>query len=1041
MTSDNSGNVSDTRTLTSTDMLSTNANNKVNSVTASSSSISVGQVVTVTGDFGLGNIGALGDAWLQPVGSLAFDPTVFRLISAQVTLDGILQTQDDLYFTGLNGQVSGQVVYTLQGKSEGATSLDPYQIAASGQSNRQYTINFGEFSASVTDTAFEGTVDLTVSPSTGATPSETLTYTMTVGNSGDQTLGDPGSGNGVIVTADIPTNTTYVAGSVVATTDFSVQWSTDNEATWVDTEPSADAVTDVRWVLTSALPANNLTAVSDTLGVTVDDCVSTGTSITNNASIGVGSATGLASAQVTATTGNPSTNLSVAKSDTPDPVVLGNNLTYTVTATNNGPCSSPSVTVTDTLPGNVAFVSSTPSQGTCSGTSTVTCPLGTLASGDSETVTIVVTPTLTGTLSNSASVADRQTTDSSTGDNSASESTTVNPGALTLTNVQPESLVAGATGKVDVSFTIANPLSGDGKILVTFPAGFTLDSGESTAIGSDPTSFDGNVSVSVSGDSVTITRSGGSQLGTGTAVTLELTNIKNPQVSGSTGTYTIKTTTASDLAFDQDTAVTADTITPGVLTATNVEPESLGAGVAGNVDISFTTTNPLSGDGKIVVTFPSGFTPSSGGATEIGAETVSVSGQNVTITRSNGSQVGTGTAVTLELTNVGNPTDTGDTGTYSIKTTNASDATIDEDTAVTGDTIVGDGTAPTVTVEQAAGQSDPTNDSPINFTATFSEDVTGFSSGDVTLAGTANATTVVVTGGAATYTITVSGMTGDGTVITSIGAGVASDAAGNVNLASTSTDNTVTYDTTSPTVALTYSPDRAVSSADELTITATFNEAIAGTPTIAINTTGTDLSATNMTDSGDQTTWTFSDDVPATSDGTATVTISGAIDAAGNTADAASNNTFTIDNTGPTVALTYNPDRAVNSADELTITATFNEAIAGTPTIAINTTGTDLSATNMTDSGDQTTWTFSYDVPATSDGPATVTIAGATDAVGNSNDPASNNSFTIDNTGPTVAVTYDPDRTVSSADELTITATFNGAIVGTPTIANRHHGH
>ena len=75
----------------------------------------------------------------------------------------------------------------------------------------------------------------------------------------------------------------------------------------------------------------------------------------------------------------------------------------------------------------------------------------------------------------------------------------------------------------------------------------------------------------------------------------------------------------------------------------------------------------------------------------------------------------------------------------------------------------------------------------------FSEDVTGFTNTDLTLGGIAGATTAVVTGGPATYNVAVSGMTVDGTVTPSIGAGLASDLAGNTNLASTSTDNTVTY--------------------------------------------------------------------------------------------------------------------------------------------------------------------------------------------------------------------------------------------------------
>jgi hypothetical protein len=105
----------------------------------------------------------------------------------------------------------------------------------------------------------------------------------------------------------------------------------------------------------------------------------------------------------------------------------------------------------------------------------------------------------------------------------------------------------------------------------------------------------------------------------------------------------------------------------------------------------------------------------------------------------------------------------------------------------------GDTTPPTITIDQAAGQTDPTSATPINFTVVFSEVITGFEDADVTLAGSAGATTAVVTGPGPTYNVAVSGMTGDGTVIATIPADVAEDAAGNLNLASTSTDNTVEF--------------------------------------------------------------------------------------------------------------------------------------------------------------------------------------------------------------------------------------------------------
>src|SRR4029450_12784121 len=97
----------------------------------------------------------------------------------------------------------------------------------------------------------------------------------------------------------------------------------------------------------------------------------------------------------------------------------------------------------------------------------------------------------------------------------------------------------------------------------------------------------------------------------------------------------------------------------------------------------------------------------------------------------------------------------------------------------TDNTVIYDGTAPTVTINQAVSQVDPTNGSPINFPVVFSEPVSDFATGDVTLSGTAGATTAVVTGGGTTYNVAVSGMTMDGTVSAPVGAGVAHDAAGN----------------------------------------------------------------------------------------------------------------------------------------------------------------------------------------------------------------------------------------------------------------------
>jgi uncharacterized repeat protein (TIGR01451 family) len=122
---------------------------------------------------------------------------------------------------------------------------------------------------------------------------------------------------------------------------------------------------------------------------------------------------------------NALTDISVTKTDSADPVNLGDNITYTITVTNNGPDNATGVSLMDTLPASVNFVSATPSQGMCAqAAGLVTCNLGALANGSSATVSIVVTTTANGVITNTVTVT-ADGADSNPANNQASQTTSV----------------------------------------------------------------------------------------------------------------------------------------------------------------------------------------------------------------------------------------------------------------------------------------------------------------------------------------------------------------------------------------------------------------------------------------------------------------------------------------------------------------------------------------------------------------------------------------------------------------------------------------
>ncbi|MFA6343106.1 MAG: S-layer homology domain-containing protein, partial [Candidatus Gracilibacteria bacterium] len=233
----------------------------------------------------------------------------------------------------------------------------------------------------------------------------------------------------------------------------------------------------------------------------------------------------------------------------------------------------------------------------------------------------------------------------------------------------------------------------------------------------------------------------------------------------------------------------------------------------------------------------------------------------------------------------------------------------------------------------------------------------------------------------------------------------ATDDAGNAATAVSRT--AVTFDTTAPTAAITYSKDAGVTyastesvrNANTLIIKATFNEPMADSPVVKIAVDNAVLSATAMTKVS-TTEYTYDLDVPAGNIATATVSMSIGTDVAENviTAVPTSGSTFTIDNTAPTLAeVLAVPSSTIDSTPNYT----FSSDEAGTITYS----GSCLSLTTSAISGDNTI-TFQSMSLGTHSG-CTILV---TDATGNAGTALGINSFTITTGGSGVIFNTQPTQ-------------------------------
>ncbi|MBI5094586.1 MAG: hypothetical protein HZB26_19400, partial [Candidatus Hydrogenedentes bacterium] len=344
---------------------------------------------------------------------------------------------------------------------------------------------------------------------------------------------------------------------------------------------------------------------------------------------------------------------------------------------------------------------------------------------------------------------------------------------------------------------------------------------------------------------------------------------------------------------------------------------------------------------------------------------------------------------------------------FSVTGTDAQPLTSSADTM----TITLDTTAPTVSMSSVTAS--PTNTSPIPVTVTFSESVTGFTSGDISAS---NATVSGFAGSGASYSFNLT-PSGQGTVTADIAAGVCVDVAGNSNTAATQLSRT--YDSVAPTVSMS-SAAGATTNSNPIPVTVTFSEGVTGF-------TSGDITAGNATVSGFAGSGSsYSFNLTPSGQGAVTADIAGGVcvDAAGNGNTAATQLSRTYDSVPPTVAMS-SPASSPTNTSPIPVTVTFSESVTGF-------TSGDISAGNATVSGFAGSGSsYSFSLTPTGQGAVTADVAGGvcTDTAGNGNGAAPQFSRTYDSVAPAVSmssVTSSPTNTTP----IPVTVTFGESVTG-----------
>ncbi|BBB32858.1 hypothetical protein TTHT_1345 [Thermotomaculum hydrothermale] len=297
----------------------------------------------------------------------------------------------------------------------------------------------------------------------------TLTYTVTVTNNG------PSDAYNVVVTDTVPSQLQ------------NVEYSTDGN-TWTAWSGSANLGIIASGSSSQILIRGTVNS-STSDGIVLDNSASV-TTDTDELDTSDNSATA-------STTVNTSSDLSITKTDNPDPVTAGNTLTYTITVTNNGPSDAQNVVVTDNVPSELENVEYSTDGNTWTAWSG-SANLETIASGSSSQILIrgtVNSSTAEGTTINNTASVTTDTTDPDTTNNSVTADTAVTTSAnLSITKSGASSVDAGSLLSYVITVTNNGP-SDSQNVVVTDNVPSELENVEYSTDGNTWTAWTGSANL------------------------------------------------------------------------------------------------------------------------------------------------------------------------------------------------------------------------------------------------------------------------------------------------------------------------------------------------------------------------------------------------------------------------------------------------------------------------------------------------------------------------------------------------------------------